>query len=50
MSLLSTLRQPAPQPTSPDRFFGAFSPFGISTIRVSNSQGGTEIDHIQYGY
>lgn len=35
--------------TGEDRFFGAFSPFGISTIRVSNSQGGTEIDHIQYG-
>jgi hypothetical protein len=32
-----------------DRFFGAVAPGGITQIRVSNSSGGTETDHIQYG-
>ncbi len=35
--------------TGEDRFFGAFFPYGISRIRVFNTQGSTEIDHIQYG-
>ncbi|MBL8917526.1 MAG: hypothetical protein JNJ54_01585 [Myxococcaceae bacterium] len=35
--------------TGEDRFFGAVSPTGISRIRVFNSLGGVEIDHVQYG-
>jgi hypothetical protein len=32
-----------------DRFFGVTSPGGIRSIFVSNSSGGIEIDHVQYG-
>lgn len=35
--------------TSEDRFYGATSPGGISRIRISNSGGGIEVDHLQYG-
>jgi hypothetical protein len=35
--------------TSEDRFFGAIDPLGISAIKISNSSGGIEIDHVQYG-
>jgi hypothetical protein len=35
--------------TAEDRFFGAVSPSGISRIRVFNTLGGVEIDHVQYG-
>jgi hypothetical protein len=35
--------------TAEDRFFGASDPAGISAIFVSNSSGGIEIDHLQYG-
>lgn len=34
--------------TADDRFFGASSPEGITSLRISNSVGGIEIDHIQY--
>jgi hypothetical protein len=35
--------------TAEDRFFGWTSDFGISSITISNSLGGIEIDHLQYG-
>jgi len=35
--------------TSEDRFFGAHAPGGISSIRVYNTSGGVEVDHLQYG-
>jgi hypothetical protein len=35
--------------TSEDRFFGAIDPLGVSAIKISNSSGGIEIDHLQYG-
>ena len=35
--------------TSEDRFFGAIDPLGITSIKISNSSGGIEIDHVQYG-
>ncbi len=35
--------------TGEDRFFGAQSAAGIGSIFISNSSGGIEIDHIQYG-
>jgi hypothetical protein len=35
--------------TGEDRFFGAYSPAGIAAIKISNTAGGVEVDHIQYG-
>lgn len=35
--------------TSEDRFYGATSPGGISRMRISNTLGGIEVDHLQYG-
>ena len=35
--------------TGEDRFFGAINPGGISAIHVSNTSGGIEADHLQYG-
>ncbi len=35
--------------TSEDRFFGAFAPGGIASIRIYNTAGGVEVDHLQYG-
>lgn len=35
--------------TAEDRFFGVFESTGISSIRLSNSGGGIELDHIQFG-
>jgi hypothetical protein len=35
--------------TAEDRFFGVVWPGGISRVRMSNSSGGIEIDHVQYG-
>lgn len=35
--------------TAEDRFLGVTDPGGIKAIRVSNSSGGIELDHIQYG-
>jgi len=35
--------------TEEDRFMGVTDPGGILRIRVSNSAGGIELDHIQYG-
>jgi hypothetical protein len=35
--------------TKEDRFFGAYAPGGISAIRISNTAGGVEVDHVQYG-
>lgn len=35
--------------TGEDRFFGAMHSGGISEIFISNSSGGIEIDHLQYG-
>lgn len=32
-----------------DRFFGIYAPGGVKSMRLSNSSGGTEIDHVQYG-
>jgi hypothetical protein len=34
--------------TREDRFFGAVNQAGISSVKISNSQGGIEIDHLQY--
>ncbi len=36
--------------TAEDRFLGAYNPDGISAIRVLNTIGGMEIDHLQYGF
>lgn len=35
--------------TGEDRFFGINNPGGISRIFISNSAGGIEVDHLQYG-
>jgi hypothetical protein len=35
--------------TGEDRFFGCSDPGGISSIFISNSSGGIEVDHLQYG-
>jgi hypothetical protein len=35
--------------TGEDRFFGAYDPAGISAFTISNTQGGVEMDHVQYG-
>ena len=35
--------------TAEDRFFGAIDAGGISSIFISNSAGGIEVDHLQYG-
>ena len=35
--------------TAEDRFFGVTNAGGISAIRISNSAGGIEVDHLQYG-
>jgi hypothetical protein len=35
--------------TAEDRFFGVINAGGISSIRISNTQGGIEVDHLQYG-
>lgn len=34
--------------TGDDRFFGVSDPNGITSVRISNTIGGIEIDHIQY--
>ncbi len=36
--------------TAEDRFLGAYNPEGISAIRVLNTSGGIEVDHLQYGF
>ena len=35
--------------TAEDRFFGVTSAGGIESIRISNTSGGIEVDHLQYG-
>ena len=35
--------------TVDDRFFGVIEPGGISRIRIWNTAGGIEVDHLQYG-
>lgn len=35
--------------TAEDRFFGVTNAAGISAIFISNSSGGMEVDHLQYG-
>ncbi|MEM7083072.1 MAG: thrombospondin type 3 repeat-containing protein [Pseudomonadota bacterium] len=35
--------------TNEDRFFGIEHAAGIASIRISNSSGGIEVDHLQYG-
>lgn len=35
--------------TAEDRFFGLYEPGGISSIFVSNTDGGIEVDHLQFG-
>jgi hypothetical protein len=35
--------------TAEDRFFGITNPAGISAIKISNTSGGIEVDHLQYG-
>jgi hypothetical protein len=35
--------------TAEDRFFGVINASGISSIRISNTVGGIEVDHLQYG-
>ncbi len=35
--------------TADDRFYGVIDAGGISAIKISNSSGGIEIDHLQYG-
>lgn len=35
--------------TGEDRFFGVTNTGGISAIKISNSSGGIEVDHLQYG-
>ena len=35
--------------TAEDRFFGVTNPAGISAIHISNTSGGIEVDHLQYG-
>ena len=36
--------------TGEDNFFGVANPGGISAIRISNTSGGIEVDHLQYGF
>ena len=35
--------------TAEDRFYGAIEPGGISAIKLINTTGGIEVDHLQYG-
>ena len=35
--------------TAEDRFFGVINAGGISAIHISNTSGGIEVDHLQYG-
>src|SRR6185369_11757864 len=35
--------------TAEDRFFGLYEPTGISSIFISNTGGGIELDHLQFG-
>ena len=35
--------------TAEDRFFGVIAPAGVARIRLSNSTGGIEVDHLQWG-
>lgn len=35
--------------TAEDSFFGVINGAGISAIRISNTSGGIEVDHLQYG-
>lgn len=35
--------------TADDRFYGVTNSGGISSIRITNSSGGIEVDHLQYG-
>jgi hypothetical protein len=35
--------------TGEDRFFGVSDPSGILAIKISNTAGGIEVDHLQYG-
>lgn len=35
--------------TAEDRFYGWVNSGGIGSIRISNSSGGIEVDHLQYG-
>ena len=35
--------------TAEDRFFGVIAPAGVARIRISNSSGGIEVDHLQWG-
>jgi hypothetical protein len=35
--------------TAEDRFFGVKDPHGIVAIKLSNTVGGMEVDHVQYG-
>lgn len=35
--------------TAEDRFFGVTFPGGISAIKISNTSGGIEVDHLQFG-
>lgn len=36
--------------TGEDRFYGVFNQAGISRIRITNTSGGIEADHVQYGF
>ncbi len=33
-----------------DRFFGVIHETGISSVKIGNTEGGIEIDHLQFGY
>lgn len=35
--------------TGEDRFFGVINAAGVSSIRISNTLGGIEVDHLQFG-
>ncbi|MEZ4256191.1 MAG: hypothetical protein R3A78_10875 [Polyangiales bacterium] len=35
--------------TAEDRFFGVVSPVGVKRLFISNTGGGIEVDHLQYG-
>jgi len=35
--------------TGEDRFFGVADADGITSIKLSNTSGGIELDHVQYG-
>jgi hypothetical protein len=37
------------RPSNEDRFFGVFNATGIGSISISNTSGGIEVDHLQYG-